>query len=403
MGLIDWIQKQFIGKEKIEISAEDIQNYVDSEKMEELCTTEFFIIVITTVLANIIAKCEFRTCIKGKEIKDDEYYMWNYEPNKNQSGVDLKKQIVSTMIEKNECLVIEAAGQLVAADTYTLLDDNVLEEKRFTNVAVGNLRFDKEFKMSEVLFFRLNRKNVKNLLGAVTKGYKAIAQEALESYKKSNERKGTLKIDSIATNKSYGDKSFQDVYADLLNSRFQKYFKAKNAVLPLYEGFEYKENENRIGNKGESKANDFIKAYNEIAYKVALAFDFPPKLLSGEVQGLGDSISMLLSTNIDPMASVIETEINRKRYGKKVLEDSYMWIDRSTILHIDLFAVAEQVDKLIASGMCSIDELRKKAMFLELGTEESRKHFITKNYQGLEKIGKGGEDDGSTDSEKDEN
>lgn len=389
MGLINWIQKQFIGKGSIKISAEDIQKFVDSEKMNELCTTEFFIVVITTVLSNILAKCEFRTCLNGKEVRDDEYYIWNFEPNKNQSGTDFKKQIVSTLIEKNECLVIEVSGQLLIADTYTLLDDNVLTEKFFTNVTVGNLRFNREFKMSEVLFFRLNRKNVKNLLNSVAKGYKKIAQEALEAYEKNNGRKGILSISSMATNKSYGNKPFNEVYEELINNRFQKYFKAKNAVLPLFEGFEYKE-EGKQESKGDSKANDFIKIFNEIAYKVALALDYPPKLLSGEVEGMGDSINLLLSTNIDPMAITLSTEINRKRYGKEVLKGSYMWIDTSTILHIDLFAVAEKVDKLIASGVCSIDELRKKAALLEIGTEESKRHWITKNYQELENVEKGG-------------
>lgn len=393
MGLINWIQKQFIGRDSIEISAEDVQKFVDSEKMNELCTTEFFVVVITDVLANILSKCEFRTCLNGKEVKEDEYYIWNFEPNKNQSGVDIKKQIVTTLIERNECLVIEAAGQLLVADTYILLDDNVLAGKVFTNVTVGNLRFDRDFRMSEVLFFRLNRKNVKNLLNSVTEGYKKIAQEALEAYEKNNGRKGTLSINSMATNKTYGNKPFNEVFEELINNRFQKYFKAKNAVLPLFEGFEYKEAENEQS-KGDSKANDFIKVFNEIAYKVALALDYPPKLLSGEVKGMGDSINLLLSTNIDPMATTISTEINRKRYGKEVLKGSYMWIDTSTILHIDLFAVAEKVDKLIASGVCSIDELRKKAALLELGTEESKRHWITKNYQELEKVKEGGEDDG---------
>lgn len=217
----------------------------------------------------------------------------------------------------------------------------------------------------------------------------------MESYETANGRKGTIKIDTMATNKQYGDKSFQDIYQELMNVRFEKYFKAKNAVLPLFEGFTYTEDKNG-SSKNNNKVTDYINAVNEIAYKVALAFDFPPKILTGEVEGMGDSIKMLLSFAIDPMAQTISTEVNRKRYGKAVLKGSYMWIDTSSILHIDLFAVAEQVDKLIASGVCSIDELRRKAALLELGTEESKKHWITKNYEEIKKTEKGGEENGGT-------
>ena len=398
MGLVNWIQKQFLGKDTIEVSAEDIQKYVDRERMNELCATEYYVMVITTMMANIFANCEFRTCMKGEEVKEDEYYLWNYEPNRNQNGADFKKQLISRMIEKNECLIVEAAGQLLIADSYTLVDGNVLMDKIFTDVSCGELTFNRAFQMSEVMFFKLNRESVKSLINSISEGYKQIAKEALEGYKKENGRKGTLKIDSLAQNKQYGERKFQDIYQELIETRFEKYFNAKNAVLPLFEGFTYTEEEKR-GNKSTNKVSDYIKAVNEIAYKVAMAFGFPPKILTGEVAGLGDTIRMLLSVAVDPLAKTISTEANRKRYGKKVLENSYMWIDTSTILHIDLFAVAEQVDKLIASGLCSIDELRRKAALLELNTEESQKHWITKNYQEVKNaVEKGGNEDGSTNS-----
>lgn len=394
MKFLDWIQKRFIGKDKIEISAEDIQNYVDAERMNKLCITEYFVMVVTTMMSNIFANCEFRTCMKGREVKEDEYYLWNYEPNKNESGADFKRHIISQMIEKNECLIIEAAGQLLIADSYTLIDENVLTDKIFTNVSCGNFSFNKDFRMSDVIFLKLNRKNVKTLINSISEGYKQIAKEALEGYQKANGKKGTLKIDSTASNKKYGDKTFEEIYQELINTRFEKYFKAKNAVLPLFDGMTYTESKGET-NKGNNKSTDYIKAVNEIAYKVALAFNFPPKILTGEVEGMGDSIRMLLSFAVDPMARTVSTETNRKRYGKKVLEKSYMWIDTSTILHIDLFAVAEQVDKLIASGLCSIDELRNKATLLELDTEESGKHWITKNYQDLKDNKEGGEESGN--------
>lgn len=53
-------------------------------------------------------------------------------------------------------------------------------------------------------------------------------------------------------------------------------------------------------------------------------------------------------------------------------------------MHIDIFEIAEKIDKLIASGTYCIDELRKKLGETELGTEEAKTHFITKNYTKME-------------------
>lgn len=71
---------------------------------------------------------------------------------------------------------------------------------------------------------------------------------------------------------------------------------------------------------------------------------------------------------------------------------NYLKIDTTTVMHTDVFEIAEKIDKLIASGMYCIDELRKKLGDAELNTEESRKHRITKNYTELSDL-KGGDED----------
>ena len=88
---------------------------------------------------------------------------------------------------------------------------------------------------------------------------------------------------------------------------------------------------------------------------------------------------------------MIQTEINRKRYGRKEIQKgNYLKIDTTTVMHTDVFEIAEKIDKLIASGMYCIDELRKKAGDTELNTEESRTYRITKNYTDIGNL-KGGD------------
>ena len=117
---------------------------------------------------------------------------------------------------------------------------------------------------------------------------------------------------------------------------------------------------------------------------MARAFNIPVSLLKGDVSDVEKITKNFLTFCIDPLCEMIQTEINRKRYGKKqVQKANYLKTDTTTVMHTDIFDIAEKIDKLIASGMYCIDELRKKLGDAPLNTEESRKHFITKNYQEI--------------------
>jgi Ni,Fe-hydrogenase III large subunit len=38
------------------------------------------------LVANAVSKCEIKTFENGKEVKKQEYYLWNIEPNRNQNS-----------------------------------------------------------------------------------------------------------------------------------------------------------------------------------------------------------------------------------------------------------------------------------------------------------------------------
>lgn len=59
-------------------------------------------------------------------------------------------------------------------------------------------------------------------------------------------------------------------------------------------------------------------------------------------------------------------------------------IDTSSLIHFDLFSNATNVDKLIASGAFSVNEVRKAAGQTPIDKEWADKHMITKNYMTIE-------------------
>lgn len=386
MSFWTWLQGKMLGGKSVEISSKTVEEYVDQEKLSRLVMEEFTIHAAINLIANCISKCEFKTFEKGREIQKEEHYAWNYEPNKNQNSSQFLQELVTKLLYNNECLVIESGGQLVIAESFSK-EEYALKETIFSNVYRKNLTFNRTFKMSEVLYFRLNNKNIRKLLTDLCNGYNVILSEAIDKYEKAGGEKGTLHIDAMATGRKYGSRTFEEVYEELMNDRFKKFFNSRSAVLPLFDGFNYTKQAAEQSKKSTSEMKDITDVLDEIVETVARAFNIPVSLLKGDVSDVEKITRNFLTFCIDPICEMIQTEINRKRYGKlQIQKRNYLKIDTTTVMHIDIFDIAEKIDKLIASGMYCIDELRKKLGDSELNTEESKKHWITKNYMDITKL-----------------
>jgi HK97 family phage portal protein len=380
LKFLDWI-KDFFGVDQGTVY---LNQQAIATQETQLAIEYFAIVSAINMVASAISKCEFKTYYKGNEIKADEYYLWNIEPNKNQNSSQFLQELVSKLLYYNECLVIEINGQLIIADDF-YQNEFAVVENYFTNVSRGTMSFNRSFKMSEVLYFKLGNEDIRALLSNLIKGYNNLLNMAIGKYKRSGGRKGILDINNTAS----GDKSFQDKFNDLMNNRFKSYFEAENAVLPLHNGYTYTEQNGEGNKKSTSEIVDISAITKEVFERVAQAFKISPALLRGDIADIEKVTDNLLTFCIDPLCCMKSEEINRKRYGKAVLTNSYLKIDTTCIRHIDIFSIAEKFDKLIASGGYSIDELRVKAGDIPLNADWSKKHWMTKNYSDIENLGGG--------------
>lgn len=357
--------------------------YTDATK---LAIEKFAVNVAVNLITGCISKCEFKTYFKNKEVKQEEYYLWNIEPNKNQNSSEFIQEFVSKLILKNECLIVDVNGQMVIADSF-YQREYALVENIFENVTRKDFTFNRTFKMSEVLYFKLNNEDMSILLTNLMNGYNDLLTMAVGKYKRSGGRKGIVRLDKITT----GDEKQKEAIQELFEKQFKTYFESENAVLNLTKGVEYEEKNGDGNKKSTSEIVDIQNLIKEAFERVAQALKIPPALLKGDIADIEKVTDNLFTFCIDPLVDMICEEINRKRYGKKpYLEGSYLEIDTTCIKHIDIFAIAEKVDKLIASGMFSIDELRRKLRDTVLNKDWSEKHWITKNYQDINAL-EGGE------------
>lgn len=345
------------------------------------------------LISNLVSTCEFRTFISDEEEKSAEYYRWNYSPNANQSGADFKKQLVKKLLEDRECLVFANGDEFYIADSFSIDDSSVLYPARFRNVVVKGIggttfQMGKIFSTADAFYFRMDDdsdvlRNLRNLEDS----YSTLLSMAASKYKRASGRKGVL---SLAKTLS-GDQEKQNQERDYLISRFRNYYSEENGMVVLQNGQTYTEQPSTVAS-GSNEISNISRITKEAISRAAQVRGIPPALLLGEMADLTKAMDQALTLAIDPLVAILETEINRKQNGRKTLDGNYLVIDTSCIKHVDIFSVAGSSDKLIASGVSSVDEIRILLGMRPLGTKWSTKHWMTKNYQALESVGIGGEE-----------
>ena len=355
-----------------------VQQKLESQKYK-LAIEGFSVQSAINLLAGLLAKCEFKNYTKGQEKKADEYYLWNVEPNVNQNSSQFVQELISKLLYHNEALVVEANGQLLIADSFSVTE-YALFPNTFTDVTVGNFTFDKSFSMPDVLYFRLNNQDIRALLAGLMAGYSELLDMAVGKYKRAGGRKGVAKVNRTKT----GDPDYEKKIDDLFNKQFKSYFGSENAVVQLPNGVEYQEITGEGSKKSTSEVNDIANITKEAISRVAQAFRIPPALLQGDIADADKLVDELLTFCIDPLTDLIQTEINRKRYGKAAyLAGTYLRIDTTSIKHIDIFGVAQAVDKLISDSVYNVDEIRQKLGDAPLNTWWSQQYTRTKNIEAL--------------------
>ena len=363
----------------------------DSTKLYGLALKDFAIQMGINLISGIIAKCEFKVMMNGKESKRDEYYLWNFEPNKNQNATAFMTELVSKLVFNNEVLCVPANDQLIIADSFDRQKYAVLPNI-YKDVQRGDFRFNRTFSESDVIYLRYANANMSGLLSELVNQYAEVLSGILTKYQKAGGRH--VVINSEALPKASED--MKKVMNDLYTNRFKSYFKDADALIVIPKGLNY----NEYGTGTSVGTADIVSMTKEVFASVARALRIPPAILIGDVANLDNAIDEMLTTSILPLVDQLETEINRKRFGKQgFFSGCEIKIDTTAIKHFELLEIATGADKIIASGILSVDEIRARVGELPLNTWWSKRHWMTKNYAELSELGKELTDEDSENSD----
>lgn len=361
---------------RIEIADNPIENIMTEIYLRELAFQRAI-----QILAKMLGKCEIRTFLNGDEIFRDEYYAWNYEPNRNQNKQQFFDKLIEKMFRNGETLVVAGIdGQLYVADSFCTTR-SALYGNTYSQVQIDDYTFQRSFRSTDVLYLKPNWKNVNTILQGLYGSYAKLIQYGAKTFMQSHGSKGTLDISAVAQNA----KNFDDTLKKLLNDYFKTFFESENAVLPLFEGYTFTET-NRSKNYNETTTRDIKALYDDVFDFTARAIGIPPSILKGDVQDNSKAIDELLTVALDPLAGSLESEINRKKYGKAVLKGSRCMVDTSHVKHVDIFSNATQIDKLVQSGTHTINMILRAMGQPQINEEWANQHFITKNYSTVQDL-----------------
>ena len=336
------------------------------------------------LIARMVSKCEFQTLSRGSPVRESEWYAWNVSPNANQNSSQFMSKLIHKLYsEQCAALVVDIGGQLLVADSYSL-EERALADSVFSGITVDGYTLSDTLPASQVLYFKQTPYNMRMLTNLLYETYGKLISYNAKSYQASRARKGVLTFETQQSNKVEDAKQNMEI----LQQRFKPFMGSGDAVLPLYRGESYTD---ISGSKTytQETTRDLRAMIDDVLTYDARALGIPPALIHGDIAGIRDAVRLCLTSCIDPLCDMLSEEINRKRYGREaVLRGDGVRIDTSSILHVDVVSDAPNLEKLVSSGLYSVNGVRGKLGEPLIDEPWANEHYITKNYSEVQGDGR---------------
>ena len=166
----------------------------------------------------------------------------------------------------------------------------------------------------------------------------------------------------------------------MLEKTVVPFLKSNAGVLPEFDGYDYS-----VMDFGSSTQSDEIRKITEDIFSMtARAFLIPVVLINGNVEGTADANKRFLTYVIDPLCDQIQEELNRKRYGYESWRSgSYVRVDSSSIIHFDVFENASNIEKVVGSGVFSLNDVLRAANQPAIPEDWANRHYMTLNISAM--------------------
>ncbi|MEK4922382.1 phage portal protein [Cytobacillus sp. FSL R5-0569] len=344
---------------------------------------KFAIDVCINTIARTISQAEFYIKDNKEVLKDDFYYKLNVRPNPNQAATLFWQTVIYKLIYDNECLIIKSdTDDLLIADDFTRVEYEYLDDTFKDVVVRGDYKVTRNFKTSEVIYFEYSNEKIRPILDSLFADYGDLFGWMLKAQFRKAQIRGAFDMSQV-NDKSEGTMGKMQNYVKKLVKGFEE---KTSAVFPLQKGVAY----NEIENKANSSVDEVGKALEGYIEQVAKALGIPIGMLNGSVTDVEKIKALYSSGCISPILKLFKDELNHKFIGKSdYLQGKRVEIMRPNM--VDVFDEANNLDKLRASGLFTGNDLLELIGRERVDDPMMDMYFITKNYQELIDMMKGGE------------
>lgn len=335
------------------------------------------------LIANAVGKCEVREFRGGRQQRGPEWYLWNVQPNRNQNASAFWHKLISKAYAEGDALIVrEPYGTgLVVADSFEIDDDRQVYVYR--NIEVGKKKIERASE-TEVMYLRFNHKNMEPLIRKMGDSFLRLMASSMQNYLFNGGQHWKVHVDQILT----GDDEFRENFGKMMEKQIKPFLNSASAILPEMDGYTYTQ---LSGGNAAVKSDEIRELVKSIWAETSRAFLIPSALIAGNQQDTTVANRQFLTDVVDPIARMIEQEANRKRFTmEEYLAGDRLIVDTSAIVHFDIFANASNVEKIIGSGIKSVNELRALIGDSPIDEEWADRHFMTKNI-GTTTEAEGGE------------
>ncbi|WP_238093770.1 phage portal protein [Staphylococcus massiliensis] len=337
-------------------------------------------------IARTISQTKFQIEFNGERTNDATIdYKLNVRPNTDESAATFWQKVVRKLIYDNEVLIVVTdTKDLVIADdfdreSYGLYDDI------FKDVVVNEFKFERNFRMSEVIYLEYNNSSISNMLYGLFSDYGDIFGRLITANLMNNQIRATLEMDA---NTPMNESTQQNIQ-NFINKAYESYSKNDVAIVPLQKGYAYKEH-SRDTATGKSQIDDLVKVPEQLLKYVAQNLGIPVGLVMGETADVEAMTNNYMKFCINPILHKITDELNAKLYSERTYKEGKR-VKAISIDGHDPIQKAEAVDKLIASGVFTGNQVLKMFNLPPSEDKAMDEPMITKNYQSMKDLEKGGE------------
>ena len=338
------------------------------------------------LVANAIGKCEVKEFRRGKLTQGPEWYLWNIQPNKNQSASAFWHKLISKAFAEGDVLVVDEpyGSGVVVADSFHIDDSRPVYA--YTDITVGQRKISK-LPEAQVLYLRFNHRNMEPLIRKMADAFLRLMRNAMQNYQFNTGQHWKVHVDHVLP----GDSEWRTTFAEIMEKQIKPFLDSESSMLPEMDGYNYTQ---ISGNNTAVKSDEIRALQSSIWAETARAFLIPNALIAGNNQDTTVANRQFLTDVIDPIAKMITQEANRKRFTmEEYLAGDRLSVDTSAITHFDIFANAANVEKIIGSGVKSVNELRALIGDAAIDEAWADKHFMTLNIGSAEGQTEGGENE----------